>query len=283
MVCYLDFEANGISQTQEIISIGAVTETGESFYSLVRPHARLDKKIKQLTNISQEEAEIAPSIEEVMSEFYHWLFKMKNGVGANVQYYVYGSEDTHFIDCSIALTDDEVTKARLMVIQDNIENVSKRVAKKFNRDSIGLRSAYLTMILSSDEPAFQRHNALEDAEMLKYVWEHLEDYEMPEGVIPIKVPHADLSYKNHKNSGKRASKKDPKYMVAIKAWRKTKKKGYQEWVFPNVAAASGMVTNTRRVDRRLRAMDKILEACETGEKIGDKYFAFVTNENSFEK
>lgn len=282
MICYLDFEANGISQAQEIISIGAVTETGESFYSLVRPHAKLDKRIKQLTSISQEEAEIAPSIEEVMDRFYQWLFKIKNGAGANMQYYVYGHEDTHFIDCSIALTDDEVTEARLMVVKDNIEDVSKRVAKKFNRDSIGLRSAYLTMILSSDEPTLQRHNALEDAEMLKYVWEHLDDYEMPEGIIPVKVPHADLSYKNHKNSGKRVSKKDPKYMVAIKVWRKTKKKGYQEWVFPNVAAASGIVTDTKQIGRRLKAMDKILEACETGEKIGDKYFAFATNEDLFE-
>lgn len=201
MVCYIDFEANGVTQTKEIISIGAVAENGEKFYSLVRPHAKLDHKIKELTGIPQEEADVAPSIEEVMDSFLDWLF-VKVGCKPWPKFYVFGHCDRDFVNGSIAVTDCPVTKERLAALRDNIEDTSKRIAKKFNRGTIGLRSAYLTMQLSSGEPIEQRHNALEDAEMLKYVWEHIDEYELPEGITPVKVPRPNMKYGKGKKKKK---------------------------------------------------------------------------------
>ena len=78
MKIYLDLEAN--CTTNEAISIGMVTENGDTFYSLIRPHTKLDHNIKVLTGVSQEDADQAPSLEEVMlgvREFLSFPFLMK--------------------------------------------------------------------------------------------------------------------------------------------------------------------------------------------------------------
>lgn len=222
MNIYIDFEANGISQLQEIISIGAVTENGDNFYSLIRPHAKLDHKIKEFTHISQEEADVAPSLEEVAENFKKWLSTV-SATGAS--FLVYGNSDGDFLQSSMALTEDENAKSVLQNIYDNIKRVDTQIAKKFRRKTIGLRSAYLTMRLSSNEAVEQQHNALEDAEMLKYVWEHINEYELPDGVTPIKVPQMDMRY----------GKKKKKKVVATpepskKHSRYRSRKAYRRWV-----------------------------------------------------
>lgn len=199
MVVYIDFEANGANQVHEIISIGAVTEMNKKFYSLVRPHSKLDRKIKELTHISQEEAEIAPSIENVVSNFFTWLFNVASYELPDVKFFVYGDSDKDFIKASMSFVSDISTLDSLQYIHDHIERVDKQVAKKFNRKLIGLRSAYLTMRLPSNEPIEQLHNALEDAEILKYVWENINNYEFPEDGEVVKVPRKDMRY------GKKAS------------------------------------------------------------------------------
>ncbi len=269
MICYIDFEANGVTQTEEIISIGAIAEDGRTFYSLVRPHAKLDRKIKELTGIPQEQAEVAPAIEQVMNDFYHWIYCELNCEPCSFpKFYVYGHSDKQFIRGSATLTEDTGTKERLGKLCNSLEDVSKRVAKKFGRESIGLRSAYLTMRLSTNEAIDPQHNALQDAEMLKYVWENLEKFELPEGISPIKVHRINMSYGKKK-------KYDPKYMVEIKAWHDSKIKGHREWIFPNVAGASGIISCATNKKRRLAAMNKVLKACETGKPINGRYFAFV--------
>lgn len=275
MNIYIDFEANGATQAKEIISIGAVAENGEKFYSLVRPHTKLDHKIKELTHITQEEAEVAPSIESVMGNFFKWLLDLNGGEWKISKFLVYGSCDKEFIDGSISFVEDEVTITRLQKVRDRIERVDKRVSKKFNRDLINLRSAYLTMKLSANEAVEWQHNALEDAEMLKYVWEHIDEYELPEGVIPVKVPRMNMSY-GKKGEGKNISTKDSKYQVGIRAWHYSRRKGHREWVFPNVGAASGLICYASNKKKRIAAMDKILAICEAGKgNINGRHFAFI--------
>lgn len=216
---YIDFEANGISQIQEIISIGAVKETGESFYSLVKPHAKLDHIIKENTHISQEEADIAPTIEEVMEQFEHWLGDME------YDFIVYGGSDKDFINCSMTLTYNEQAITMLKKIIDNMVRVDLQIAKKFRRKTIKLRSAYLTMRLSSNESIEQHHNALEDAEMLKYVWENLDEYSFPEDATPVFVPTVRWSYGKKKNKKKQVVKsKKPSRFNSKRAYRRWKKK-----------------------------------------------------------
>lgn len=272
MVIYLDFEANGANQVHEIISIGAVAETGETFYSLVRPHSKLDRKIKELTHISQEEAEIAPSIEDVMSNFFTWLCDTAKWDLSDVKFFVYGGSDRDFVKASISFVSDIFTLDRLQYIHDHIERVDKRIAKKFNREMIGLRSAYLTMRLSSNEPVEQFHNALEDAEMLKYVWESIDNYNFPEGGEVVKVPRADMRYGE---KASKSAKKADKYQVSMKVWINGKKTGYKEWIFPNVAAASGMFSCAKNVKKRLKVMDEMLAAAEKGEVYRNKHIEIV--------
>lgn len=273
MNIYVDFEANGISQTQEIISIGAVSEEGETFYSLVRPHFKLDKKIKEFTHISQEEAEVAPGIEKVMEDFYNWLFAARKGdLFTPIKFLVYGGSDRDFVKASMALVEDEVTRARLQSLHDRIERVDKRVAKVFRREAIGLRSAYLTMRLSSNEPLEQNHNALEDAEMLKYVWENISTYEFPEDGEVVKVPRKNMCYGK---KAKKSAKKAEKYQVQVKVWINGQKKGYREWIFPNIAAASGMFSVSTNTNKRLKVMDEMLAAAEKGEVYRNKHIEIV--------
>ena len=205
---YLDLEANAI--TNEVISIGMVTEEGKEFYSLVRPHTKLDHRIKELTHITQEEADNAPSLEDVMFDVRRFICQQ---ISANdkIIFYHYGKNDRHYLKSSKTFAANESTKMILDYIINRCENLDRIVPKHFNRTSIGLRSAYLTMRLSSNEPATQNHNALEDAQMLKYVWENINDYTLPEGVEVVKVERMNMRYgKKKKAKAKKTNDNAPK-------------------------------------------------------------------------
>ena len=59
MIFYLDFEAT--QPENEIIAIGAVTENGSTFHSLVKPQfSSISQFVSDLTHISQEDLEKAP-------------------------------------------------------------------------------------------------------------------------------------------------------------------------------------------------------------------------------
>lgn len=187
---YLDLEANAI--TNEVISIGIVTQSGDTYYSLVRPHTKLDRKIKELTGITQEEAAGAPSVETVMREVKSFLAAHP----AIQLFYCYGTGDKAFLQASKNFTHDEECLLTLDSISTRCFDASEYIALQFHRHTIGLRSAYLTLRLSEHEPAIQNHNALEDAEMLKWVWEHIDDYEIPYDVEPVRVDKPNMYYGN---------------------------------------------------------------------------------------
>ncbi len=280
MNIYVDFEANAV--TQEIISIGAVSEDGREFYSLVRPHTKLDHMIKELTGITQENADAAPSIEEVIADFSAWVNDEKPN------FVVFGNSDRDFINGSLAFVEDVNIRQYLNFMWNRIDNVAKRVAKKFYRDTIGLRSAYLTMRLAFDEPATQDHNALNDAAMLKWVWENIENYILPEGVVPIKVKKPNMRYSKKKNKESQLISKDriydypakdEHYYIPIKIIGKNCKGIDKEWCFDNIPAGLMVVhiKKFRNKQRKLVWMDKMLHAIETGEPIEWKYPGGVRN------
>lgn len=127
MKIYLDLEAN--CTTNEAISIGMVTENGDTFYSLIRPHTKLDHNIKVLTGVSQEDADQAPSLEEVMlgvGEFLSFLDKENT-------FYHYGKSDRGFLRASMGFTTDMKALTTLQYIHNRCENVDKRVASHFSQ------------------------------------------------------------------------------------------------------------------------------------------------------
>lgn len=294
MKIYLDLEANAI--TNEVISIGMVTEDGDEFYSLVRPHTKLDHKIKELTHISQEDADAAPSLEAVMQAVRRFLCMANPRYGVNFIHY--GNSDKDFLRASQAFAKCDSTKVMLQYIIDRCENVDKCVPKHFGRDTIGLRSAYLTMRLSSDEPATQNHNALEDAQMLKYVWENIDDYILPEGVEVVKVERVNMRYGKGKKKKKNAANKNPngqlskkksrhkaaaaiipaiddaKYQIAIRV-KKKKKKNIKE--FKTIYEAIGLTKNSRftTAQQVFNAVNSIYDALDTGKEINGWSFERV--------
>lgn len=279
MKIYLDLEAN--CTTNEAISIGMVTENGDTFYSLIRPHTKLDHNIKVLTGVSQEDADQAPSLEEAMlgvREFLSFLDEENT-------FYHYGKSDRGFLRASMGFTTDMKALTTLQYIHNRCENVDKRVASHFRRDAIGLRSAYLTMKLSSEDP-IQNHNALEDAWMLKYVWENINGYTLPDGIEPVKVPKVKMSYGKSKANpaspeelmNRRLTAKQPrsrrneairncpaidddKYKIAGVAI-----KGEREIPFKEIYEVKGFVHVGRfkTAAQVLHALDVIYAAMETG-------------------
>ena len=71
MKFFIDFEA---TQANEIISIGAVTENGATFKSLVKPQlSSISPYINQLTHITEEMVSNAKCLDEVFDEMYDWV------------------------------------------------------------------------------------------------------------------------------------------------------------------------------------------------------------------
>ena len=72
---YLDFEATRFSN--RIISIGCVAETGETFSTLVKPvnKAKVDKFITELTGITNEMLETAPTADAAFLDLYYFIMK----------------------------------------------------------------------------------------------------------------------------------------------------------------------------------------------------------------
>lgn len=201
MCAYIDFEAN--AYTSEIISIGVVTETGDTFYSLVRPHSKIDKKIAQLTGITNEMARAAPSIEEVAIKLEEFLTSRPR-IDC---YYCYGSSDAMFLKHTAERTDDERTKLLLKQLQTLCLNVEEYVSYKFG-STIGLRSAYVTMqkVLNNlSTELVETHYALDDAKMLKWIWENIDGFKMPVGMDIIRVKKPCLRY----SADSRGVKHDP--------------------------------------------------------------------------
>lgn len=278
MHCYIDFEANCVNN--EIISIGAIVGD-KKFYSLVRPHRKLDHNIKILTGITQEQAEAAETIDVVIESFMNWLKEIDSDY--NFTFINYGSADKEFINRSIDLSEKEFTKVKLNWIAENMKNVDKEVSIKFNRSLINLRSAYLTMLLSSADEIPMTHNALDDAGMLKYVHEHIEEYSLPEGVDIVKVKKFNLRYgkkrekvtKNLVPKGTNIKQEIKKYNYPIKVVGENSKGKTKEWHFPNSKGALPLIHPSRYCDKRVKLNDlmRIENAIKTGEELDGFIFS----------
>ena len=158
---YIDFEAT--QPEQEIISIGAVAENGATFYSLVRPtHSVVTPFIVKLTGITNEDLRDAKSIDEVFKKFYIWLYEQEHDL-TKWNFYSYGKDDITFLKNSLVGVTSELHLMVASIMIATMKDYSQNVCRYFCCQNTSLLHAY--NYLHNIETK-QKHNALEDAEML---------------------------------------------------------------------------------------------------------------------
>lgn len=177
---YLDFEATQFSE--RIISIGCVAENGMTFNSLVNPGKgeKITDFITKLTGITQEMADDAASADDVFIGFANWVVSMANySADPHPRYYVYGNNDAVFLQRTIKHMTNPMAISFATSIKALMTDYSRTVKQHFGVGPIGLNRVYQLLM---DEEHVQKHDALEDAMMLKYVQEHLGESSIEDAV-----------------------------------------------------------------------------------------------------
>ena len=273
MLIYLDFEAN--TYTNEIIQIGAVKANGEEFRSLVRPHCKIDRKIKELTGISQEAADAAPYIDPVAIEFFKWA----TSDGSPITFMTYGGDhDKKFVEGSLMFCCHPEASDALGFVRDRIVPIDRAVAVKFHRrekEGVSLQSAYLTMkkVLGETDLIDNAHDALADARMTMYVHQHIADFELPEGEEIIKVESKVQMWYGKKVKAPR----DPKYMVPVHVTKTKNGVVEKEWNFTNFYSALSLAGRNAvsTPEKKEKVLRSLYNATVTGDLYLGKQFYFA--------
>lgn len=222
MKYFIDFEATQYSN--EIISIGCVDKNGREFYSLVQPHKmeKLTDFITELTGITVQDLESAPTVNEAFSNFYNWLDKSKK-----VKFFVYGDGDKTFVKNTLKYATDFYAQCALGLIRSNLINFSKEVDSHFliNRDI----SLIKIVEYYRGEKIYQKHNALDDAHYLKEIYENMRNDVVNE--CPFPDYQIDTTAKKEKKK-----EINPKYIYKVEAVR-----GNISMTFPSYKKAADWV------------------------------------------
>ena len=167
---YLDFEATQFSQ--RIISIGCIAENGEKFETLVKPvkNEKVNAFITNLTGITNEMLENAPTADEAFNAFYHFV-KDNNGDGVPT-YYCYGSSDKSFIKHTVSGMHDFQAIVFASSVQELLVDYSATVKSYLSTRELSLKK--LVALIRHVEEVNQKHNAIDDAMMLKECYEGLD-------------------------------------------------------------------------------------------------------------
>ena len=165
---FIDFEAAQF--TNEIISIGCINENGDTFYSLVKPEGKITKFITDLTGITNEMLIDAALPNEVFSDLFDWCM----GKSPNEQnvFYCYGNTDVQFLKANIKRSTNFKAGAMLSYIKSSLTDYAPKVKVHYGLiKPIGLQKV-INYIRGNEIE--QNHNALDDACLLKYVFEKVE-------------------------------------------------------------------------------------------------------------
>lgn len=167
---FIDFEATQFSN--EIISVGCVNEKGDTFSSLVKPKKKLTTFITELTGITQEMVDNAPSSDEVFTSMYNWMDKDEEP-----HFFCYGNTDITFVKKNLSKTSNFKASCMLSMIGMNLINYAGEVKAHF-----GLISPIGLIKIVSHYRGYeveQAHDALEDALFLKEVYDNV-SHEVPD-------------------------------------------------------------------------------------------------------
>ena len=192
---YLDFEATQFSN--RIISIGCTNERGATFKTLVKPNnGKVNNFITELTGITEEMLEDAPNPDEAFNAFAKWAYI--NSENTRPKYYCYGNSDGDFIDATIRTMSDFKAISFAASVKALLVDYSTVVKDYLCVGQVALKKV-VALIDNSDE-AVQRHDALEDAEMLRKVVENLRTKCTPADVEKLKSIKSTPKPKNKKNA-----------------------------------------------------------------------------------
>lgn len=166
---YLDFEATRFSN--RIISIGCTNERGATFKTYVKPkNGKVDNFITELTGITKEMVDNAPSADEAFNAFGKWAYE--NSEDTVPKYYCYGNCDEEFLDATIRTMSDFKAISFAASVKALLIDYAPIVKEYLCTELIALKKV-VALIEDKDE-VVQRHDALEDAEMLRTVVENLQ-------------------------------------------------------------------------------------------------------------
>lgn len=165
---FIDFEAAQF--TNEIISVGCISENGDTFYSLVKPEGKITKFIIDLTGITNEMLVDAALPDKVFSDLFDWCME-KSPNEQNI-FYCYGNTDVQFLKANIKRSTNFKAGAMLSYIKSSLTDYAPKVKVHYGLIkpiNLGKIANYIR-----GNEIEQNHNALDDARLLKYVFEEVE-------------------------------------------------------------------------------------------------------------
>lgn len=173
MNIYIDFEAS--QYTQEIISVGAISSSGEEFYSLVNTSRPVGKVVEGLTGIKQQDITDADQPNIVFEDFFFWLQDVSNNGNKKVRFICYGNSDLDFAKNTLKKTGNSLyAEAALSMIICNMVDYAE-----YTKDYFGLARHIsllkLARFYSHNENLQQNHNSLDDAKLLKFIYEKIQE------------------------------------------------------------------------------------------------------------
>lgn len=176
MKYYMDFEATQFEQ--EIISVGCVDEEGREFYSLVKPHSmrKMTGFITELTGITSPQLRHAPDADEVFSRFYDYIDKSERA-----QFFCYGNCDGRFISVSLRYVKTFKAQCMLGLILGSLTDVSHELSTIFKTNQTVSLYKLADYYGAVEE---RNHHALNDAKLLKHVYEHSRETVLSECPFP---------------------------------------------------------------------------------------------------
>lgn len=187
---FLDFEATQFSQ--KIISIGCIADNGATFSSFVNPKTKdkITKFITRLTGITKEMIANAPDADTVFNQLFDFI--CENSDGEAPTYYCYGNSDKTFLENTIKVMTNPRAIMCAEAIKSMLVDYSLEVQKYFVCSyAISLKKVYS---LVKDEMVIQKHDALEDAEMLQFVVRSMKSNCSPEDKVKFEtMPGVDRS------------------------------------------------------------------------------------------
>lgn len=165
---YIDFEATQFSGY--IISIGCVSEDGAQFSTLVAPvKGGINSFITKLTGITAADVRKAPTADQAFNNLFDWV--MENGNDGTVPtFFCYGNSDSAFLDKTVAHMNDLRAMVFVLALKAQLIDYSQQASKFLHSDVLSLKKLYT---LIKEEEIQQRHDALEDAEMLRFISQNL--------------------------------------------------------------------------------------------------------------
>lgn len=177
MVYYIDFEA--LQYSEKIISIGCIAENGHTFSTLVCPNQKkikITKLITQLTGITKEMLVNAPSVDDAFTSLSKFIDQNKDNT--EDVFYCYGSSDATFLEKTLPSATTSRAQNVINFIRKRLQNYAPIVKQFFQcENDIALSKVFILMRAAAFE---QRHDALEDAEILKEVVHNLTTCCIPE-------------------------------------------------------------------------------------------------------